>query len=392
MAQHPVSPGQAGPSSQPATVTASSYTAMFFLGIVIAIVGAVARNIGLSPSEIGLLISAQNVGFMLGVLASGVLSDMLEKPRIMMVGSVLLSGSFATFYLSDRFAVNAVVMLVMGVGIGLYEGTSDAMLLEVHERNESLHINVNHSFVTLGSLLVTTYLIFLQMSWRRAMIQSAAAVGLLAVLFVAIRLERSPRTTRPLRERLAFVGQAGFLSAFLLLLIAVGTQLATLGVMTTYLMDLRAHDQVTSKAVAVLFLAGIGFGRILIGYLTRRGSVYRTLVLLFSLTAGLSLLFFLLDAGPLVYGLAALMGLSISGLLPLSITIVGLLYRAGAGTALGVMKFAIPLGGIVVPLAFSGLSRVVSLQTAVLLMPASFVIGAAAAVAARGSLRTEQTA
>ena len=35
---------------------------MFFLGIVIAVVGAAARNIGLEPAQIGLLVSAQNLG------------------------------------------------------------------------------------------------------------------------------------------------------------------------------------------------------------------------------------------------------------------------------------------------------------------------------------------
>jgi MFS family permease len=355
---------------------------MFFLGIVIAVVGAAARNIGLAPAEIGLLISTQNFGFVLGVLTAGALADSLRKPRLMLAGSLLLAVSFATFYLSPLFAINLVIMFVMGSGIGIYEGVSDAMLLEIHDRHESLYINVNHAFVTLGSLAVTTYLIYLQMSWRRSMLQAAVAVAALALLFAFVRVEgRAVQHTR-LSQRLRFLIQPPFLVAFLLLLAAAGAQLAHLGIMTTYLMQLRGFDQVTSKLVVVTLLGGIGFGRIVVGFLTRSGKVFGALVLLFGLTTLGSASFFLVRAEAALYGIAFLTGLTISGLMPLLITIVGLVYRDSAGTALGVMKLAIPFGGILVPLVFSAFSEILPLQRAVLVLPLFFGTGFVGSLAA----------
>ena len=43
-------------------ITASCYLSMFFLGVSALLIGAAARNIGLSPYQIGLLITAQQVG------------------------------------------------------------------------------------------------------------------------------------------------------------------------------------------------------------------------------------------------------------------------------------------------------------------------------------------
>ena len=107
-------------------MTASSYTSMLFLGVASALIGAAARNIGLSPFQIGLMIAIQNVGFMLSVMVSGALADTREKPRILLIGSLILSVSFLTFYLTQLFNVNLFIMFLIGVGIGTYEGVTDA--------------------------------------------------------------------------------------------------------------------------------------------------------------------------------------------------------------------------------------------------------------------------
>ena len=48
--------------------TASSYVSMLLLGVAATLIGAAARNIGLSPYEISLMIMIQNLGFMVSLL------------------------------------------------------------------------------------------------------------------------------------------------------------------------------------------------------------------------------------------------------------------------------------------------------------------------------------
>jgi len=142
-------------------ITAASFLAMFFLGLSSSVIGAAARNIGLSPFQIGLMIAVQNLGFMVSVLVSGALADSYPKPKILMVGSIILTISLLTFYGWSNFWVNLLIMFLIGVGIGSYEGVTDAMLLDIHKKQENLYINVNHFFVTFGSIIITIYLIFL---------------------------------------------------------------------------------------------------------------------------------------------------------------------------------------------------------------------------------------
>jgi len=61
----------------------SSFTAMFFLGVGSAIIGAASRNIGLSPFQIGLLLATQNIGFILSVITVGILADSADKTRLL---------------------------------------------------------------------------------------------------------------------------------------------------------------------------------------------------------------------------------------------------------------------------------------------------------------------
>ena len=87
----------------PQALTISSYTAMFFLGVSGALVGTAARNIGLTASQIGLLIAMQNIGFMISVSLSGALADRMPKPRLLVAGSLVLAFSLFTFFGSDLF-------------------------------------------------------------------------------------------------------------------------------------------------------------------------------------------------------------------------------------------------------------------------------------------------
>ncbi len=368
-------------------VTGSAYGAMFFLGVSIQVVGAAARNIGLAAAEIGLLLAAQNVGFIVGVLAAGSHADTRSKPRILLAASVLLCASYYAFYLRSGLPFNLAVMFAMGVGIGGYEAVTDALLLDIHSRNESLHINVNHFFVTLGSLVVTAYLITLQMAWRRSMVQAAAGAALLAVLFAAMHLPARGDGGATLRQRLgSFVGERAFLLTFALTLVVLGAATLSQGVMTTYLMEMRGFTQVTSKVALVVLLAGVGAGRLAVGVLTRRGRMYPYIMASCGLSALLSLLLYSVDLGALTYPVIFLLGVAQAALLPLLITLAGLLYRQVSGTAMGVLKLAIPIGGILVPLLFSSLSGLAPLSRAVAVVPAAFAAAFGLGLIGRRSL------
>jgi MFS transporter, FHS family, glucose/mannose:H+ symporter len=343
---------------------------MLFLGVSTAIIGAAARNIGLTPFQIGLLLTIQNIGFMFSVWVSGALSDTYEKPKILMVGSLILAISFFTFYLTGSFWINGIIMLLIGMGVGTYEGVTDAMLLDLHTRRQSLHINFNHFFVTLGSILITVYLIFLQMNWRVSLTQSAGVVFLLAIFYALVRLKNKRTQSEDYLQRLRILSKERLVVVlFIATAMVVGIELGTMGILTTYLMDLREFTQTTSKIGLLVFLGGIAVGRLLIGYFTQKEQISQYLLALFGMAGVSSALMFFLDLGSLIYLSIFTTGLALSGLLPLMITLGGLMYPRLSGTVIGTIKVAIPIGGIAIPFLMSLMAQWISLQVSLLIFP-----------------------
>ncbi len=358
-------------------LTMSSFTAMFFLGVGTAIIGAASRNIGLSPFQIGLLLATQNIGFILSVITVGILADSADKARLLFAASLIIAVSFFFFYLKDAFLLNLGIMFFIGVGTGGYEGAADAMLLDIHQKRESLFISVNHFFVTFGELMIVIYLIFLQMDWRKSMVQSAVAVFVLAIIFGLSRVPPRKVVTESFRKRLAFIGkQRPVLVLFLMASCAVGIELSLIGIITTLLMEFYGFDQITSKLGLVAFLAGIAAGRIVLGVLARKRQLLKYILVLFVLTS--VVLSFLLFASPgtvMAYILLVVSGATISVIFPLIIVLAGLKYLEMSGMVMGIIKLGIPVGGIVVPLMLSLFVQAASFKAALVLFPAIGIAG-----------------
>lgn len=351
-------------------ITASSYISMLLLGVAGSLIGAAARNIGLSPYEISLMLLVQNLGFMVSVMISGAMADTYSKPRILMVGSLVLAASFLTFYALSSFNLNLFIMFLIGVGIGTYEGVTDAMLIDIHPLKGNMHININHFFVTFGSIVITIYLIFLQMNWRNAVIQAGFVVLVLALVFAFTKLKSNQKTAEAYLERMRILTRDRLVVIFFIAsALVVGIEGGTIGILTSFLMDLRDFNQVTSKIGLVIFLSGMAIGRIIIGIFAPQEKLNQVLQTMFGLSVIIYGALFILELSNLTYLLVFLAGLSISALLPLMLAKAGMIYQDMAGTVMGSIKVAIPIGGILLPLLLSQLVKNFSFSTSLLLFP-----------------------
>ena len=339
-------------------------------------VGAVAKNIGLSPYQIGLLIAAQNLGFIVSVMISGALADTHSKPKILFIGSLILALAFLAFYSTELFWLNLAIMFAIGAGIGTYEGVTDALLLDIHDERQNYYINVNHFFVTLGAIIIAVYLTFLSVNWRNAVIQSGVVVLILAIVFALMRVRRRNVEHEPYRERLRILTRDRVVIAlFAAVLLVVGVEAGSIGILTSYLVDLRGFTSSSAQIALILFLVGMAIGRLLVGYFSKDTQIVQTILVLFGASVMIYGALYFLDIGQISYFTVMLAGLSMSALVPLLLTLAGMLYPAMAGTVLGAVKVALPLGGIVLPLLMSMITRQVSFQAALIIFPLAYLLG-----------------
>ena len=356
-------------------LTLAAYLSMLFLGVASSLVGAAARNINISPFQIGLLLTIQNVGFMLAVWISGTLADTHQKPKILLVGSLILAFSFFAFYLTGIFWLNFLIMMLIGAGAGTYEGVTDAMLLDMHAERQSLHININHFFVTFGAIIITVYMIFLDMDWRISLTQSAVVVLLLALFYAFMRLPTKNDQNEDYLQRIRILSRENLVVAlFIATVLVVGVEVGTIGILTTYLMEMQGFAQTTSKVGLVTFLVGIAIGRIIVGFVSQKEQISNYILVLFGLAAIFFTFLFIVDLGQWSYMSIFLAGLGISALLPLIITLAGMVYPQMAGTVIGSIKVAIPVGGIMIPLLMSLVAGLASFQVSLLIFPLALLL------------------
>jgi len=357
-------------------LTGASFSSMFFLGVGLAIIGAAARNIGLTASQIGLLQTVQNIGFMSSVTLFGYLADTHHKPRLLLIGTLLLSAAFFFFYMSTSFAVNALIMFAIGISIGSFEGVTDALLIEEHTTRKSFVINVNHFFVTVGSLAITVYLLFLQLNWRLSMTQSAAALLVVALLFALGRGKRHPHRKSSVRERFHAIRSERVVAVlFFAMLCGLGLQIGTTGILTTFLMEFRDFTQVTSKIALIVFIGGLAVGRVVVGFFARDDRLGRVITLLFASSTVLAVTLYFINVRAVIYPAAFGLGFTVSALLPLIIALTGVLFPHMAGSAMGAVKIGIPAGGIAIPFFISILAHYLGTELSLLVFPITGALG-----------------
>jgi FHS family glucose/mannose:H+ symporter-like MFS transporter len=263
------------------------------------------------------------------------------------------------------------------------------MLFDLHEERAPFYININHLFVTIGALAIAVYLIFLQMNWRLSVIQSGVAVLCLAVFFALVTLPPSKWKQASYQERMRVLASSKLVALlFAATILAVGAELGTVGVLSTFLADLRGFSETASEMGLVVFLAGMAVGRLVIGTIAGMSRVPRYLVVLFGLAAVFLAVLYYIPLGIVTYAVVFLAGFSMSALLPLMLSYAGTVFREMSGTVMGTIKVAIPIGGALLPFMMTLITRSSSFQIALVIYPLAMLAGFLLLVGVSRSERT----
>jgi hypothetical protein len=152
--------------------------------------------------------------------------------------------------------------------------------------------------------------------------------------------------------------------------------LGLIGILTSFLMDLRGFTQVTSKIGLIVHLGGIATGRLFLGFTARRDRLWMLITLLFGLSAAVNAVLLYVPVGTiLTYFLLYIGGVVMSVIFPLIISLSGIKYQEAAGTVMGIVKLGVPLGGIILPFIMASISRGGSFPLSLIVFPAAGVLG-----------------
>ena len=113
----------------------------------------------------------------------------------------------------------------------------------------------------------------------------------------------------------------------------------------------------------------------MIGFIVKLKAVLRYVAVLLALGLPCFTVLYFVDLGHWTYLVAFLAGTTLSALLPLILTFAGALFKEMAGTVLGTIKVAIPLGGIITPFLMALIAGNISTQASLIIFPLSLLVG-----------------
>ncbi|WP_167133157.1 MFS transporter [Paramicrobacterium chengjingii] len=330
------------------------------------------KDIQIDISQIGLMVTVFQIGFLLASLVAGILADRRGVKVVMIVGAVMMIvGLFGTSVAFDVLFFLG-FYLVVGLGIGTMT-VSVATLIPTYFRERSgVVFNVANAFFGIGMVVTPLILnaMFAQnVSWRTFYVGGAVVVVVILLALTAFRqdagVEKNPEDAVTLLSVVRLFADRQVLLVVLFILFYVATEAGFLNFFPILYSSLEldgvsAADKVATagfvvSSFALLFTIGRFAGGLIIYKLGER----RTL-LYFSIFALLSLIVGRIFLENATY-IFIVFGLAMSVLFPTAQG-VGAKLTTKSGSLQGLIYVASGLGGAAVGVAIGEVSALVGIE------------------------------
>lgn len=113
---------------------------------------------GLNFSHIGLLISIREISIYIFEIPTGILADLIGRRKVMIYCFIAYLISFAMFFISAKFLLFAIAMVIFALGEALRSGTHKSIIFDYLDKNKLADQKIRYygktrSFSKLGSAL-----------------------------------------------------------------------------------------------------------------------------------------------------------------------------------------------------------------------------------------------
>jgi fucose permease len=364
---------------------------MVAYGLVLAVFGAslprVIREFGWTYLAAGTVLGSGSVGFFAATLACGYLLRRFRTRTLLVAGSALAAAGLALFARSPSPLANVACNLAVGLGQGLIEVVAELETIHLERDGKSRLMNLAHAVFAVGAIAgpaLAAAFLARGVAWRLlfpvagALVAALAAYGALVPFPDDVRALAAPGDHAG-HGALALVRREPLLVLITLqMLLYVGSELGTSNwISELFVADLGLPALRAAFAVSVLW-AGLLAGRLAISVFWH-GRRHERLVLALALAGTVALPALLLVRSPLpAFAMVFVIGLGLSGIYPLSISLAG--QHFGTGMAVGVVTTGAGIGSFTFPLLMSGIAQAFGLRGGFLLFAGANLLLAATAL------------
>ena len=317
------------------------------------------EDLGISSAEVGLVMSAAALGYMVSLLPVGWLVDRIGARRPIVIGEFVAGTVMMVMFFAPSYMWMLAVMFVTGLGCGfLAPSTTQGVIVWFPQKERATVMGLKQTGVNIGGIISAATLpaVALALGWRYGFL----FLGIVAIVigFIALALYKEPptsavsqpagRTTSvPLRELLRsreiwLVALCGLCLAWV--------EMATIAHLVLYLKEALLFSVVAAGGVLAMTEAAGAIGKPGSGLLSDRvfgGSRKKVFMLIAGAASAMCLLLGLF--GPRIswalYPVLFVLGLTSIGFGGVYLTLISELGgKGGAGKATG-LGMTVTLGG-----------------------------------------------
>ena len=298
-------------------------------------------------------------GILLATLVAGPVIDSIGNKVILVASSVLVAGGMAGFAYAHSFGGAAIPAVLLGLGGGGLNTSTNALVSELYGEKRGPMLNVLGIFYGIGALCIPLLAAMIAGHFAIApqLLFCAGLAGACALLFLTMRFPKAGEVQSvSWRDALQVARTPGVLVLGFLLFCQSGNEASIAGWTSTYVGETGLGAR-TATLVLAGYWAALMVGRLaaarLLGFVGKRQLVLGSGV---GAVLGAVILLTNRSEGMLVVGVLAI-GLSYAGVFPTALAIAGDRYRKMAGTVFGLLFAIALLGGMSFPWAVGQISQ-----------------------------------
>lgn len=314
----------------------------------------------------GWIFAASALGYFLSTFVTGLVLPQWGIRRLMIVGLVLQAIGIGGFGVWGTLPVNMVLFLILGLGQGAVEVSTNVGVVRIEAPGQSRLMNVVHSAFTIGAMaapFMAGLLAWIQAPWRWVYILMAAvAVGMLVWTSRAGEwINQSEADDAPLASGNA-TKHTKLHDPLLVLLAAiiffyVGAEIGISNWIAEYFVKIHRTSASVGALMVAVFWFGIFLGRMTLG-LWDHGKHQGRNLLISALISLVALLVAIWISSPwLSAGLFLLTGVGYSIVYPCVMSLVGVCFPKRQSAAIGIISTSGGVGVFLFPFAMSAISE-----------------------------------
>lgn len=328
-------------------------------------------TLGGTSLEQGALLASLFLLFPVTAATAGHVADRIGKRWILFIGALAMAIPFALAAVFDALWVRTLVVLLFGVGGGMIEGQSSALLSDLHPGKERRMIGLSQMFFSIGAagspfLIVLTFQVLPGASPRAFLWTAAAVSGLLAAALLLPRGAEIRRTATNPVSLSRLVRHRGWRRLAVILFLYVAAEIGTVSWLAKYGAGTLGLAPSVAPIGISLFWAGLAVSRGLVGVLHLSISDRGLIGLALCITLASRIAAFTVPWPIGALALFLVLGFGMGVIWPTIVAVAGRAFRESSGAAVGTMLAAGALGIPVIQPVMGALTELWSLRAALL--------------------------